>query len=253
VSEPVLLQRNADGVAALTLNRPEKRNALTAALRLALHEALDRTALDDSVRVVSLAGAGKDFCAGADLEELERVAQAGREDSLRDARSLGGLFRKMRTHPRPIVALVHGRALAGGCGLATACDLVLARDDAELGYPEIHLGFVPALVMTMLRRKLGEGRAFEMVALGRRYAAGEARELGLVNAVFSAADFEAEADRWVRELASRPPGALRLSKKLLYELDELDFEQGLERAAEVNAEARMSEECREGVRRFLAR
>jgi methylglutaconyl-CoA hydratase len=253
VNEPVLHQRNADGVAALTLNRPEKRNALSAALRLALHEALDRTALDHSVRVVTLAGAGKDFCAGADLEELERVAEAGREDSLRDARSLGGLFRKMRTHPRPIVALVHGRALAGGCGLATACDLVLARDDAELGYPEIHLGFVPALVMTMLRRKLGEGRAFEMVALGRRYAADEARELGLVNAVFSAAAFDAEADRWVRELASRPPGALRLSKKLLYELDELDFEEGLERAAEVNAEARMSEECREGVRRFLAR
>ncbi|HUF76517.1 MAG TPA: enoyl-CoA hydratase-related protein [Longimicrobiales bacterium] len=253
MSEPVLLERIADGVAALTLNRPEKRNALSAELRLALHEALDRTALDDSVRVVTLAGAGKDFCAGADLAELERIAEAGREESLRDARSLGGLFRKMRTHPRPIVALVHGRALAGGCGLATACDLVLARDDAELGYPEIHLGFVPALVMTMLRRKLGEGRAFEMVALGRKYAADEARALGLVNAAFSAEGFDAQAGRWVRDLASRPPGALRLTKKLLYELDALGFDAGLERAAEVNAEARTSEECREGVRRFLER
>ena len=253
VSEPVLVQRFADGVAALTLNRPEKRNALSAELRVALHEALDRTALDESVRVVTLSGAGKDFCAGADLAELERVAEAGREESLRDARALGELFWKMRTHPRPVVALVHGRALAGGCGLATACDLVLARDDAELGYPEIHLGFVPALVMTMLRRKLGEGRAFEMVALGRRYDAEEARELGLVNAVFAADGFEAEGERWVRELASRPPGALRLSKKLLYELDGLEFGAGLERAAEVNAEARMSEECREGVRRFLER
>ena len=253
MSEPVLQQRIADGVAALTLDRPEKRNALSAELRLSLHAALDRTALDESVRVVTLAGAGKDFCAGADLAELERVAEAGREESLRDARSLGGLFRKMRTHPRPIVALVHGRALAGGCGLATACDLVLASDDAELGYPEIHLGFVPALVMTMLRRKLGEGRAFEMVSLGRRYTAEEARAFGLVNAVFPSDDFEVEADRWVRELASRPPGALRLSKQLLYELDGLDFGAGLERAAEVNAEARMSEECREGVRRFLER
>jgi len=253
MSGPVLLERLADGVAALTLNRPDKRNALSAELRDALDEAFDRTAADPSVRVVTLSGAGKDFCAGADLAELERVADTGRAESLRDARALGALFRKMRAHPRPLVALVHGRALAGGCGLATACDLVLAREDAELGYPEIHLGFVPALVMTMLRRKLGEGRAFEMVSLGRRYGAEAARALGLVNAVFPAASFEADAHRWVHELATRPPGALSLGKKLLYELDGLDFDAGLERAAEVNAEARMSEECREGVRRFLER
>lgn len=253
MSDRVLQVRIADGVAALTLDRPEKRNALSAELRLALQEALDRSALDASVRVVTIAGAGRDFCAGADLAELERVADAGREESLRDARALGALFRKMRTHPRPIVALVHGRALAGGCGLATACDLVLAREDAELGYPEIHLGFVPALVMTMLRRKIGEGRAFEMVTLGRRYGAEEARTLGLVNAVFPTARFEEEAGRWVHELSSRSPGALRLTKRLLYELDGLDFDAGLERAAEVNAEARMSEECREGVRGFLER
>jgi methylglutaconyl-CoA hydratase len=253
VSGTVLLEHVSDGVAGLTLNRPEKRNALSAELRRAIEDALDRTARDASVRVVTLAGAGKDFCAGADLAELERVAEAGREESLEDARALGALFRKMRAHPRPVVALVHGRALAGGCGLATACDLVLAREDAELGYPEIHLGFVPALVMTMLRRKLGEGRAFEMVSLGRRYTAAEARALGLVNAVFPVASFEADAGRWVRELAARPPGALALSKKLLYELDGLDFDAGLERAAEVNAEARMSDECREGVRRFLER
>ena len=253
MSQPVLRVEVADGIAALTLHRPEKRNALSAELRLALHEALDRTARDESVRVVTLSGAGSDFCAGADLGELERVADTGREESLRDARALGELFRGMRTHPRPIVALVHGRALAGGCGLASACDLVLAREDAELGYPEIHLGFVPALVMTMLRRKVGEGRAFEMVALGRRYGAEAARALGLVNAVLPAARFGEEAARWVRELASRPPGALRLTKRLLYELDGLDFDAGLARAAEVNAEARMSPECHEGVRRFLER
>ena len=253
MSASVLRVRIADGVAALTLDRPEKRNALNAELRHALEEALDRTAVDASVRVVTIAGAGRDFCAGADLAELEAVAEAGREESLRDARALGALFHRMRTHPRPVVALVHGRALAGGCGLATACDLVLASADAELGYPEIHLGFVPALVMTMLRRKVGEGRAFEMVALGRRYGAEEARGLGLVNAVLPTSGFEEEAGRWVRELASRPPDALRLTKQLLYELDGLDFESGLGRAAEVNAEARVSEECREGVRAFLDR
>jgi methylglutaconyl-CoA hydratase len=251
VSDPVLLERVSDGVATLTLNRPDKRNALSNELVTALKWALGRTAADASVRVVTIQGAGKDFCAGADLAELERVAGMGREESLRDARSLGELFLKMRSHPQPIVALVHGRALAGGCGLATACDLVLAREDAELGYPEVHLGFVPALVMTLLRRKVGEGRAFEMVALGRRYRAEAARALGIVNAVFPPFTYATDVERYVRELAGRPPGALRLTKALLYELDDLDFRAGLERAAEVNAEARMSEECREGVRRFL--
>jgi len=253
LSGPVLVERVRAGVASLTLNRPEKRNALSAELVRALAEALERAAEDATVRVVTLAGAGQDFCAGADLVELGRIADMGREESLRDARSLGDLFRTMRSHPRPLVALVHGRALAGGCGLATACDLVLAREDAELGYPEVHLGFVPALVMTVLRRKVGEGRAFEMVALGRRYGAGAAREIGIVNAVFPEATWKAETVRWVSDLASLPPGALRLAKGLLYELDGLDFDRALERAAEVNAEARASAECREGVRRFLER
>ncbi len=253
MSGPVLIERVGDGVAALTLNRPEKRNALNAELVTALKAALDRAAGDEAVRVVTLAGEGKDFCAGADLAELERTTEMGREESLADARSLGALFARMRAHPRPIVAIVHGRALAGGCGLATACDLVLARDDAELGYPEVHLGFVPALVMTILRRKVGEGRAFELVALGERHGAQAAQELGIVNRVFRSSTFSADVQRYVAELATRPASALTLSKRLLYELGDLDFERGLERAAEANVEARMSDECRAGVRAFLTR
>ena len=251
MSERVLLESVSNGVARLTLNRPEKRNALNAALVRALAEAFDRTAADASVRVVTLAGAGKDFCAGADLAELERIADRGHEESLADARALAQLFARMRSHPRPIVALVHGRALAGGCGLATACDLVLASADAELGYPEVHLGFVPAIVMTILRRKVGEGRAFELTALGGRHRAEDAQRLGLVNRVYSSDTFDTDTERFVVELASRPPGAVTLTKHLLYELDGLSFERGLERAAEVNAVARASEECRTGVRRFL--
>ncbi|MEQ1856369.1 MAG: enoyl-CoA hydratase-related protein [Longimicrobiales bacterium] len=251
MNEPILLASTSEGVANLTLNRPDKRNALNGALVHALKEALDRTAADDTVRVVTLSGAGKDFCAGADLDELEQSATQGYEESLRDARSLGALFAKMRSHPRPLVALVTGRALAGGCGLATACDLVLASEDAEFGYPEVHLGFVPALVMTLLRRKVGEGRAFELAVRGARHGAAEARDLGLVNRVFAAATFETEAARYVADLAARPPGAVALTKRLLHDLDGMSFERGLEHAAEVNAHARTSAECRQGVRRFL--
>jgi methylglutaconyl-CoA hydratase len=157
----------------------------------------------------------------------------------------------MRAHPRPIVALVRGRAVAGGCGLATACDLVLASGDAELGYPEVHLGFVPALVMPLLRRKVGEGQAFELVALGNRYSATEALAMGLVNRVYGADAFDRESAAYLAELAARPPGALSLTKRLLYELDGMPLPQALERGAEVNADARLSEECQSGVRSFL--
>jgi methylglutaconyl-CoA hydratase len=159
----------------------------------------------------------------------------------------------MRHHPRPIVAFVNGRALAGGCGLASACDVVLACDDSEFGYPEVHLGFVPALVMTILRRKMGEGRAFDLVSRGHRFGADEAERIGLVTHVFEAFTFEYQAGEYVASLAAKPVSAIELTKSLLYELDGLDFDEGIARAAEVNAEARMTDACREGVRRFLER
>lgn len=242
-----------DGVATLLMNRPEKRNALNAALVTALKSALARAAEDSAVRVVALRGAGKDFCAGADLAELEKVAAQGPEESLDDARRMGELFVAMRRHPKPIVAVVHGRALAGGCGLATACDLVLCRDDAQLGYPEVNLGFVPAMVMTILRRKLGEGQAFELLVGGWRINAAEAERMALVQRVFPESAFENEVWDYLADLAKRPPSAVRLSKRLLYGLDAVGFEEGIARGAEVNALARLTDACREGVRRFLQR
>lgn len=247
----VLLYAVEEAVATLTLNRPDKRNALNGALIQALTDALDRAERDGDVRVIALRGAGEDFCSGADLAEMERISSMGFEENVEDARSLGELFRRMRAHPKPVVAVVHGRALAGGCGLASACDLVLARDDSEFGYPEVWLGFVPALVMTILRRKVGEGQAFDLVAQGERFGAEEARDLGLVNRVYPADGFRAAADRYLERLAGKPASAVTMTKRLLYELDDLDFDGGLERAARVNAEARMTDACRAGVRRFL--
>lgn len=249
----VLLYAVDDGVATLTLNRPDKRNALNGELVAALKEGLQRAAGDDAVRVIALAGAGKDFCAGADLAELERIADMSEEENLADARSLGALFTSMRSLPKPIVAVVRGRALAGGCGLATACDLVLADAGSELGYPEVHLGFVPAMVMAILVRKVGEGRAFDLVARGHRVPAADARALGLVNHVFDTDGFDASAHDFLHDLARRPASALALTKGLLYELGDLGFEEGIERGAQVNVEARATEACRAGLRRFLER
>ena len=247
----VLLYSISDRVATLTLNRPDKRNALNGALVEALKAGLARAAEDEDVRVVALTGAGTDFCSGADLAELERISTLGAKENLDDARSLGSLFLQMRHQPKPVVAVVRGRALAGGCGLASACDLVLAHAEAEFGYPEVYLGFVPALVMTILRRKMGEGMAFELVAQGDRFDAAEARRLGLVNRIWAEHEFEAEVARYLTALAKKPAGAIRMTKGLLYELEGLNFDASIERGAQVNAEARMTEECQRGVRRFL--
>jgi methylglutaconyl-CoA hydratase len=241
-----------DHVATVLLDRPEKRNALDATTVRELTAAVARADAAEDVRVLLLRGAGKDFCAGADLEQLERIAAGvGPLDNLADAALLGELFVRMRRAAKPVVAAVHGNAIAGGSGLATAADLVLASEDAVFGYPEVHLGFVPAMVMALLRRAVGEKVAFDLVSGGHRINAAEAHRLGLVNRVLPAAGFEAESAAFARDLAERSASALLLTKRLLYGMDGLSFEEAIARGAEVNVLARGTEDCQAGVRRFL--
>ena len=239
------------GVARIVLNRPERRNALSADLVAELKESLAFAEADDRIRVVAIAGEGPDFCAGADLREVRDAVEEGVLASLLDAESLGELFLLLRRMETPVVALVHGRALAGGCGLATACDMVVAAEGARLGYPEVRLGFVPAMVMAILRRAVGEKRAFELVALGDEIDANTAREWGLVNRVIPDATFRADADAFVGELAGRSASALALSKRLLYQIDGASFEAAIRAGAQVNALARLTDDCQDGIRAFL--
>jgi methylglutaconyl-CoA hydratase len=172
-------------------------------------------------------------------------------DNLRDAQQLGDLFIRMRRGAKPIIAAVHGSAIAGGAGLAGACDIILAADDAVFGYPEVHLGFVPAMVMALLRRAVGEKIAFDLVARGDRIDAAEAHRIGLVNRVFRADDFASSVDAFAVRMTHTSASALALTKRLLYGMDGLSFEEAIARGAEVNALARATDDCREGVRRFL--
>ena len=242
-----------DGVTWIRLDRPERRNALNAALVRELKEALGAADADERVRLVALAGNGPDFCAGADLGEVQAAVEEGAMASLADAASLGELFLLIRQLGKPVVAVVEGRALAGGCGLATSCDLVLASGSARFGYPEVRLGFVPAMVMAILRRNVGEKRAFELIATGDSIDAERALELGLVNRVWPDRVFESEAADYVAELASRSASALALSKRLLYQIDGQSFEGAIGAGAQVNALARLTEDCRAGIGRFLER
>lgn len=163
-----------DGVARLMLNRPEKRNALNAEMIAAFHHALDQAAADEAVRVVLIRGAGKDFCAGMDLVSLDRGNDAGVLEHLSTARQLADLLLKIRKHPHPVVAAIHGRALGGGAGIATAADLVLMANTAWIGFPEVKIGFVPAMVAALVRRSVSEKRMFELLATGESIRAQDA-------------------------------------------------------------------------------
>lgn len=248
-----MIVERAGAVLALTLNRPDKRNALDTPTLDRLAGALVQAEGDAGVRVVTLSGAGRDFCAGADLGELLASADRPIEENERSALDLGEIFLSMRRLSKPVVALVRGRALAGGAGLALACDLVLASDQAHFGFPEIRRGFVPAMVMTLLRRAAGEKIAFELVATGRQITAADAFEAGLVSRVIDDARFDGDAAVIVEQLAEAAPAAFGLTKQLFYELDVLGIQDGILLGARINALARNTDEFRRTVSEFLQR
>ncbi|HEX5437490.1 MAG TPA: enoyl-CoA hydratase/isomerase family protein [Gemmatimonadaceae bacterium] len=238
-------------IGRITLARPEKKNALDEQAARELHDALRTLAEDTAVRVVLLGALGDDFCAGADLAALEAMIDAAPDVHRRDAQALGQVFTAIRELPKPVVAAVRGRALAGGAGLATACDLVLAHENSQFGYPEVRVGFVPAMVMTMLRRSVGEKRAFELVATGRMVSAREALELGIVSRVLGDGEFDEAVEAVLQQLARAAPSALALTKQLFYALDARGFREGIALGVEANVEARTTDEFREGIRRFV--
>jgi methylglutaconyl-CoA hydratase len=249
-SSPVLYSVEG-AVARITLNRPDKRNALNAAVIAGIKDCLREAAHDERVRVVVIAGAGKDFCSGADLSQLQQIAQASVVDNAEDARSLLELFLLIRQIHAPVVAAVTGRALAGGCGLASACDLVLASTSARFGYPEVKIGFVPAMVMAILRRNVSEKRAFELLTRGAELTAEQAQAFGLVNEIYADENFADEVTSYANEFTKLSRSAVALTKTLLYQMDGLSFSGALETGADVNVIARLTTDCQERVAKFL--
>jgi methylglutaconyl-CoA hydratase len=250
--QPVLYSVEG-AVARITLNRPEKRNALNAAVIAGLKERLREASQDDRVRVVVITGAGKDFCSGADLAALQKITQASVDENAEDARSLLELFLLIRQLHVPVIAAVTGRALAGGAGLATSCDIVLASASAKFGYPEVKIGFVAAMVMAILRRNVSEKRAFALLTRGAEISAQQAREFGLVNEIYADESFADDVAAYVGEFAKLSRSAVALTKTLLYQMDGLSFPAALETGADVNVIARLTTDCQERVSRFLSK
>lgn len=236
----------------ITLARPEKRNAIDERMIAELREAL-RRAEESPGGVIVLAAEGPDFCAGMDLQMMAETGDAGSVEFLHAARRLAAVYKAIRQHPKPVIAAVRGRALGGGCGLALACDAVLAAESAQFGFPEVNIGFVPALVMVLLRKMVGEKQAFDILASGEPVSARRACELGMITRVFPDAELEAGVAAYASALAAKSPTAIGMTKELLYAVDGMSFEAALEAGAEMNAVARMSEDARRGFARFAKR
>jgi methylglutaconyl-CoA hydratase len=248
-----ILYQIEHGIAKITLNRPEKRNALNQELIGEIKHAIRACASDENVRAVLIRGAGADFCSGADLSGLHERAETGPLENMADARNMAELFIEMRHHPHPIIAAVQGRALAGGCGLATAADVVVASESARFGYPEVNIGFVPAMVMAILRRSVSEKRAFELITTGEIISAQTAFDIGMINRVFADETFDLDVEAYASKLAAKSASAITLSKRLLYHMDSMGFEAAIEAGVETNAIARMTPDMKAGLEKFLKR
>jgi methylglutaconyl-CoA hydratase len=239
-------------IGIITLQRPDKRNALSAEMVTAISDALTRLRDDAAVRVIVLRGDGPAFCAGADLAYLQQISQNSPMENLADSTHLMSMLQSIVDLPKPVIAMVHGPAIAGGCGLATVCDLVIAgRDKAQFGYSEVRIGFIPAIVMVYLLRKVGDTQARRLVLTAENISADEALRIGLITQVVDDADLERTAMDAARAIAKHSASALALSKAMLSSLHGMSLDAGLRYATSMNAIARQTEDCKEGIARFL--
>ena len=248
----MVLYEVRDRIAWITLNRPDKRNALNADMVSALKEALSKAEADSTAKIIVIKASGKSFCSGADLASLEKMQSNSYEQNLTDSTHLAELFQQIYRHPKVIIAQIQGAAIAGGCGLATVCDFSVASDNAKFGYSEARIGFVPAIVMIYLINKIGEGKARELLLSAAIIDANIAQQFGLINHVVPSDQLEARVLELGRSLVEEcSSDSLRTTKEMLSKLQRMSVEDAVSFAAQMNARARSSEDCKRGIQAFL--
>src|SRR6267378_4230037 len=245
-----LLLEITGNIATITLNRPEKRNAISTPMMAELQTALDEIERSHA-RVGILTGAGKAFCAGMDLDMLACIAKQSPAENQEDSRRIAKLFRRIWSFPRPLIAAVNGAAFAGGCGLATLCDFTLAVPEAKFGYTEVKIGFLPAIVSVFLTRQIGDKRARDLLLTGRLVEAKEAKELGLVTEIVPADKLMSRAGEIAEQLIAASPSSLMRAKRLLTSAAAASVDADLERAVLENARIRCTPDFQEGLASFL--
>ena len=245
-----VLVAEADGIATLTLNRPEKRNAITFELLDDLMSALD-AAEKSAAQVAILTGAGPAFCAGLDLENLKGLLGKKHEENVKDSATMAALFRRIYDFPKPTIAAVNGAAIAGGTGIATMCDFTLAVPEAKFGYTEVRIGFVPAIVSSFLVTQVGHKIARDLLLTGRLFDAAEAHRLGLVNEVVPADQLMPRARALAQTILENSPSSVRAAKRLINSFIAEQLDEQIAQAIEDNARIRTTDDFREGITSFL--
>jgi methylglutaconyl-CoA hydratase len=252
MTAPLVLYSVADRIATIALNRPEKRNALSPELVKLLTEKLLEAADDDEVKVIILKANGNSFSAGADLAYLQELQQYTYEENLADSNNLKNLFTTIYYLPKVVIAQVEGHAIAGGCGLATVCDLIFAVPEAKFGYTEVKLGFVPALVSCFLLRKTSETIAKQILLTGDLFPAEQALAYGLINFVTNKETIEQKTREFALNLCtSASANSLMVTKQLIGQTTNAQLEKSLELAVQINARVRDSADFKSGIRSFL--
>lgn len=250
--EELVKYRCENRIAYITLNRPEKRNALSTELVDGLKQTIRKAEQDTNCKVIVLEAEGEAFCAGADLAYLQQLQNNTFEENLADSEHLKELFLMIYESPKVFIAKIQGHALAGGSGLASVCDFSFAVPEAKLGYTEVKIGFIPAMVLVFLIRKIGEGKAKELLLSGKVMGAEKAKSYGLITEVIEAAQLSSYVDDFATKLCNEASAdSLRLTKQLIAEVQHLDIQEGLSAAARKNAEARATDDCKSGIAAFL--
>lgn len=249
--EDLVLTEKMGRVVRLTLNNPDRRNAMNYAMVHALTAALRAVDADRELRAVVIAGAGDHFSAGGDLKEFGEELKLPALDHWHAADSWIELFRLVRAMRAPVIAAVQGYALAGGCGLVALCDMAIAAQDAKLGTTEIRIGLFPMIVLPALRRAVGERRALEMALTGRTYDAEQAARMGLVNQVVPREELTETAMELASSLAGKGPAAVTLGKHLFYATADMDYDEALEFARSIRVVYMLADDVAEGVDAFL--
>jgi methylglutaconyl-CoA hydratase len=240
------------GIAYITMNRPEKKNALSAALIEALTSSFQQAAKDVEVKIIILKAEGDVFCSGADLDHLKQLQHYTFEENQIDSNRLKDLFELIYTLPKVVIAQVQGSALAGGCGLVNVCDFSFAVPSAKLGYTEVRIGFIPAIVMVFLIRKIGDAKARKLVLTAELISANDAKEIGLLTDVVGTEELSKFVSDFANKLIRQnSTQAMGLTKQMLAHVPALSLDQALAYASKMNATARATEDCQKGIAAFL--
>ena len=241
-----------DRIAEIILNRVDKRNALNSEVVIELSKAFNDAEHDENVKVIVLKANGEVFSAGADLDYLKKLQSNSFEENLADSNLLKKLFEQIYSQPKIVIAQVQGHAIAGGCGLASVCDFIFTTPQAKFGYTEVKIGFIPAIVAIFLIRRIGEGKAKELLFNGDLIDATYAKEIGLINFISTEDKIEEEVLAYADKLCKTTSAqSIALTKQLINNVQDLPLTEALEFAAEMNAHARSTNDCKNGINAFL--